>query len=62
MQTGMRNVAEHLIFPHQQFAKKRKRGKTLYSLASAKVHSHWEGGEKTHARQCWSQMSTWPSL
>lgn len=62
MQTSMRTVAEHLIFPHQQFARKRKRGKTLYSLANAKVYSRWEEGEKTHARQCWSQMSTWTSL
>jgi len=29
MQTSMRTVAEHLIFPHQQFARKGKRGKTL---------------------------------
>lgn len=51
MQTSMRTVAEHLIFPHQQSARKRKRGKTLYSFVNAKVYSHWEEGEKTHARQ-----------
>lgn len=47
-------VAEHLIFPHQQFA--RKQGKTLYSFTNAKIHSPWEEGEKTHARQYQSQM------
>lgn len=49
MQTSTQTVAEHLIFPHQQFA--RKQGKTLYSFTNAKVHSQWERGEKTHARK-----------
>lgn len=49
MQTSIKTVADHLILPHQQLA--RKRGRTLYTFANAKVHSDWEGGEKTRARK-----------
>lgn len=39
-QSSIKTVAEHLIFPYQQFA--REKGKTLYCSANAKVHGQWD--------------------